>query len=166
MENQTQKPKKKFYKRWWFWVLVVIVLAVIGSANGYPPSNTNNKVANNQQSRNNQQNQKAPEEQIVKVTALQLVSDYKANQVAADNKYKGKTFQISGTINSIGKDILDNPYVTLNGTDFLSNVQCYFDKSDQGELASLVKDTKLTVNCKVSGESIGNVMAKGCTIVK
>lgn len=160
MEEQTQKPKKKFYKRWWFWVLVVIVILIIIGASGSNNNSGNN--TNNQQP--TQQNQ--PTEEIIKITAVQLVSDYKANQVSADNKYKGKLAEISGTINTIGKDILDVPYVTLVGDDFLSSVQCYFDKSEQGQLASLVKDTKLTVRCKINGQSIGNVMAKECVIVK
>jgi len=37
MENQEQKPKKKFYKRWWFWVLVaIVVFTAIGSSGNKP----------------------------------------------------------------------------------------------------------------------------------
>ena len=158
MENQTGKLKKKFYKRWWFWVIVVIVIFVIIGSSG--SKNTTNNTGSNQ-SQNNVQATPA-----IKVSASELYADYKANQVAADTKYKGKTIEVSGTINSIGKDILDTPYVSLNAGDILSTVQCMFDKSDSTQLGTLAKDTRITLTGKVRGEVIMNVLLDNCSIVK
>jgi len=158
MENQTQKPKKKFYKRWWFWVIVVIVIFIIIGSSG--SKNTTNNTGSNQ-SQNNVQATPA-----IKVSASELYADYKANQVAADTKYKGKTVEVTGTINNIGKDILDTPYVALNAGDILSVVQCMFDKSDSAQLATLAKDTRITLTGKVKGEVIMNVLLDNCSIVK
>ncbi len=159
MENQTQKSKKKFYKRWWFWVIVVIVIFIIIGSSG--SKNTEN--GNSTQSSKNNIAQQAP---AIQVSASELYADYKANQVAADTKYKGKTVEVSGTINSIGKDILDTPYVSLNAGDILSTVQCMFDKSDSAQLATLAKDTRITLTGKVRGEVIMNVLLDNCSIVK
>jgi hypothetical protein len=157
MENQTQKPKKKIYKRWWFWVLVVIVIFIIIGSSG-SKNNTNNNI-------NPTQNNQNQQEAAIKVTAVQLAADYKANQVAADSKYKGKVIEITGTINSIGKDILDTPYVALNSGDMFTTVQCMFDKSNQAELATLSKDTRITL--RGTGKTyLMNVLVDNCSVVK
>ena len=49
----------------------------------------------------------------IKVSAEALYNAYNQNQVAADAKYKGNLVEMTGVIGSIGKDILNNPYVTL-----------------------------------------------------
>jgi len=139
-------------------VLVVVVIFIIIGSSG-SKNNTNNTGAT--QSQNN-----VPSAPAIKVGASELYADYKANQVSADTKYKGKTIEVSGTINSIGKDILDTPYVSLNAGDILSTVQCMFDKSDSAQLASLAKDTRITLSGKVRGEVIMNVLLDNCSIVK
>jgi len=158
MENQTQKPKKKIYKRWWFWVLAVIVIFIIIGSSGSKNTTSNNST----QSAQNGAQQQAP---TIQVTAAELSADYKANQVAADTKYKGKIIQVTGTISNIGKDILDTPYVSLNTGDIITGVQCMFDKSDQSQLATLAKDTRITLQGKVKGELM-NVLLDNCSIVK
>ena len=158
MENEV-KGKKKFYKRWWFWVIVVIVIFWIIGAQGSPSNSGTAQTATT--------TQQAPQVPAIQVTATQLISDYQANEVSADAKYKDKTVQVTGTIQNIGKDILDNPYVALSGnsSDLITSVQCMFDKSDEGQLATLSKDKKITLQGKVSGK-LGNVLINGCSIVQ
>jgi hypothetical protein len=155
MENQNNK--NTLFKKWWFWVIVVLILFMLlgsGSSN----KNTNNV----QQSQNNT----VQEEQYIKITASELLSEYKANQVAADDKYKNKIIEVSGTINSIGKDILDTPYVTIGGSsDVFTNIQCMFAKDDQSQLINLQKDTKITLKGKVSGYMM-NLLLNNCSIVE
>ncbi len=103
----------------------------------------------------------------MQVSASQLVNDYKANEVSADIKYKNKMVEISGTIKSIGKDILDQPYVAIagNSSDTFTDVQCMFDKSDQDQLASLSKNTKITLRGRVDG-ILMNVLIRDCIVIK
>jgi hypothetical protein len=56
------------------------------------------------------------------LSANQLVKDYEANEVAADAKYKGLIVIVSGSIESIGKDIMDQAYVVIGGQGFLDGV--------------------------------------------
>jgi hypothetical protein len=103
----------------------------------------------------------------LKVTSVQLSTDYSDNQVAADAKYKGNVAQISGLIQSIGKDITNTPYVTLAGpATSLFGVQCMFSKSDETQLATLAKGHSVTVQGTVSGSLIGDVVVNGCSLVK
>jgi len=60
-----------------------------------------------------------PQEQAIVVTATKLLQDYEANEVAADAQYKKKIVEVSGTISTIGKDILDTPYISLAAVSFL-----------------------------------------------
>jgi len=154
---EDQKTKKSIFKKWWFWIIVVIVLFIILGSSG--SKNTNNTAQQNQ-------NNPAQQQSYTRVEAVDLATEYKANQVAADDKYKNKTIEVSGTIYNIGKDILDAPYVTLNGVDMVTNIQCMFDKSDQSQLTSLAKDTKIVLRGKVSGQVVFNVLLNNCSIVE
>lgn len=107
-----------------------------------------------------------PQEQAIAVTAAKLLQDYEANEVSADAQYKGKIVEVSGAINTIGKDILDTPYVSLStgGGSFFS-IQCMFEKSDQAQLATLSKDTRITLRGRVSGK-LGNIIVRECSVVR
>ena len=154
---EDQKTKKPIHKKWWFWAIIIVVIFIlIGSGSSNKNSGNNQTVQNN----SNQQ------QSYTRVTAADLAETYKANQVAADNEYKGKIIEVSGTIKSIGKDILDTPYVTLDTGDLATSVQCMFDKSDEAQLASLSKDTKTVLRGKVSGQTILNIIINSCSIVE
>ena len=100
-------------------------------------------------------------------TSAELLSqDYEANEVAADALYKGRILQVTGTVDSIGKDITDSMYVTLRGGNehqIMGRIQCFFATSHQGELARLQKGMVVTVKCKCDGK-FGNVLLKGCLL--
>lgn len=164
MGNQ-EGSKKKLYKRWWFWAIIVVVLYIIGSSAG----NKNGNVQPVPEKPTNQsaaQQTKPFEDAAIKVTAAQLYSDYEANEVAADSKYKNKKVEVSGTISNIGKDILDTPYVALvvSPNNPIFSVQCMFDKSAQSQLANLTKDSKITLTGIVSGK-MANIIVKDCSIL-
>jgi hypothetical protein len=98
------------------------------------------------------------------LSANQLVSDYEANEVAADAKYKGVTVVVSGSIESIGKDIMDQAYVVIGGQGFLDGVQCTFTKGEESSVARLSKGQQVTIKGEVSGKMIGNVLINKCTL--
>ena len=98
------------------------------------------------------------------VSAAQLFADYKANEIAADEKYKGKTLAVSGTVENIGKDITDDMYITLKTSDFIMSVQAYFPDELKSRLASMQKGAAVTVKCRCDGK-FGNVLLKGCSFL-
>lgn len=101
------------------------------------------------------------------VTAEALASAYAANEVAADDKYKEKLVEVTGTIVTIAKDFLDDPYVTLSdGKEFsLNNPQCSFPKDRASEVSGLTKGEKVRLQGRVSGAVIGTVMIRDCMVV-
>lgn len=99
--------------------------------------------------------------QVVDVSPKKLFADYEANEVSADDLYKGKILRVSGTVAKIGKDVLDTPYIEFSTGDAVFGVQCMFD--DTGVLGSLKKGQKVTVRCKGDGK-MGNVILRGCMV--
>lgn len=102
------------------------------------------------------------------VTVAQITKEYDSNEVAADNKYKGKTIRITGRVDTVGKDIMGSMYVTLKHPDQWSirNVQFFFfDKNQADEIANLSKGQETTIQGTVSGLMM-NVLVKKCWIVE
>lgn len=116
-------------------------------------------------------NRAAPQKVIkpIEVTALDLHSSYKKNEVAADMRFKGKYVMVSGRIESIGKDILNNMYVSLksqkNRYQMLGFIQCFFGSRYKQQLANLSKGQQVVLLGKVSGK-MGNILVKNCRVMK
>ena len=95
------------------------------------------------------------------ISARDLYSAFEQNEVAADNKYKGKKLAVTGVIEDIGNDILNDSYITLKTGNLIGDVQCYLDKK---EVAKLSKGQVITVIGKCTG-LFGNVGLKNCRII-
>lgn len=98
------------------------------------------------------------------ISASELMAEYEANEVSADAKYKGKTFYVSGRIETIAKDMLDDIYVTLKTEDGISfkHVQCMID--DPEVTANLRKNQGVIIQGACSGLTMMNVLMRDCTI--
>ena len=97
----------------------------------------------------------------LKVSAVKLYNDYNANEIAADEKYKGKIIEVTGVVRDIGNDIMDNAYVTLIGDQYFGDIQCYFD--EKSIVAGLSKGKKITVIGNCSGLMM-NVQVNNCIV--
>jgi len=169
-----QKPKKPVYKRFWFWLLIVIALIIViavASSGGDGGSKEPATDANGQTiaATVKTTSTKAPptEPETIKITAAQLVSEYQENGVKADNQYKGKLLEVTGTVRNIDKDLLDTVFITLNGGGdwSLNDVQCYFkDKEEIEKVAELSKGQTVTVIGTCNGLLIINVDMKNCKL--
>lgn len=103
-------------------------------------------------------------EPSVAISSVQLYAQYKANEVEADNKYKGKVLAVTGVVGNIGKDILDQAYVLISSGDALGmlGVQCFFNKSEEQNFGSLRTGQQVTIKGRCDGK-LGNVFLKDCT---
>lgn len=171
---------KKKKLKWWQIALIVvgiiIVIGAIGSALGGEEgsdkvggNNTNLSVTQTNESDNNADDKKEDNLKAeITVSAIDIAKEYKDNEVAAEAKYKGKKVEISGIINSIGKDVLDDVYIVLsNGDEYaiINNVQCYFkDKEQISKVADLQKGQEVTLIGTVNSSIAGTVMIKDCYI--
>ncbi len=110
-----------------------------------------------------------PEAPVVKtpdmdVSASQLQKDYKANEVAADNKYKGKLLRVTGTVESIDKDFLDNVVLKLGTGDMFAEVHATLEDSEKPKAAELSKGKRVRVVCTGGGMVMMSPMLRACTL--
>lgn len=96
-----------------------------------------------------------------------MLTAYDENGVNADNQYKGKYLKVTGTVGSVGTDILGDAYITLkneNNKYAIIRVQCYFDDNNTDAIASLKESDSVSITGTCSG-STGNVILKDCDVV-
>ena len=97
----------------------------------------------------------------VTISASKLYKEYNENEIAADEKYKGKIIEITGVIRDIGNYIMDNAYITLVGNEYFRDIQCYFN--EKSVVAKLSKGKRITVIGSCSGLMI-NVQINNCIV--
>lgn len=108
------------------------------------------------------------------ISADELMGEYEANIVNADDKYTDKVVVISGTVSSIGKTNGDsNLVVLLNSNTFLACVQLNFNKDSTKAVADLREGSKITAIGNCTGKSGKqfivfdglNVMVEDCILL-
>ena len=137
-------------------IIVIVIFALIGSLGESDSSGTQSV------------REEVKEEPAIMVTAFKMAAEYKENEVAADAKYEGKLVEISGTVDTIGKDALDTPFIafaTENQYEIINRIQCMFGRNDVEALSSVSKGQKITVRGEVSG-ALGNIIVRDCQIVE
>jgi hypothetical protein len=98
-----------------------------------------------------------------RVAAATLSSDYEANEVAADQKYKTEgLLLVSGKVDAIKKDFSGQPYLSLKGSQMFHSVQAKFNENDAESLASMKKGQSTELVCDISNYIVGNVMLRDC----
>lgn len=147
----------------------VLIILVVMFAIGSITEDTNQAVNNADKNivTDTVENKEVLEETVVSVTATKILSDYEENEVSADSVYKDKYIEITGSVDTIGKDILDTPYISLkNGDQYsFSSVQCMFMTNRESDLVDVKKGQPIKLKGKVSG-ILGNIIVRDCTIVK
>jgi hypothetical protein len=97
------------------------------------------------------------------ISANSLVDNYIQNEVRADENFKSKKFYVVGYVGNIGKDIMDDIYITLSSDDIIRSVQCYIE--DKESVLQLQKGQKVTIYGTCNGLMM-NVQMKDCQIVE
>lgn len=153
-----EKKKKPIFARWWFWVIVIIIAVAACSGEGETEApDGDNHV--------DQIVETQPKEIVIEVSPEDLHTAYQENEVAADAQYEDKLVKITGTIGNIGKDILDDVYITIETGEYLQSVQCYFSDNEQiNTVATLKAGDTVTLIGRCSGLSLTNVIIKDCEI--
>lgn len=97
------------------------------------------------------------------ISAKNLYDVYEANEVASDEKYKGKRLVVYGKIKGIEKNIADQPYISFEaGT--LSFVNCRFSKDQINQLVPLQKGKIIAVEGTGAGKMVTTVFLNDCEL--
>lgn len=103
-------------------------------------------------------------EPAISVSAEQLHKDYAANEVSADDRYRGQVLVVSGVVSAIRKNIFDDPYIELATNHMFESVSAHFEESSAGALGKLSRGDRVTVRCIGNGAVIGRPQLKNCTL--
>lgn len=101
------------------------------------------------------------------ISASQLISEYTNNEVAADQKYQNYNLEISGVVQSISKNLFNDPYIVIApNTQTFNGIQCSFNQDQEGGLATLNTGQNITVEGIGNGYMLNSVMVNNCSIVQ
>ena len=96
-----------------------------------------------------------------KVGAMDLYSEYQNHEVRADNKYRDKILEVEGVVDDIGKDVLDDIYITLSP----GWVRCGFGPSESNNVGDLNLGDRVVIKGKCEGMTIGMVSLHNCVVL-
>lgn len=152
---QGMPPKKKGMP-WWAWVGMAFLLFFAGCvaicAIGI-------KGVSDEAAKQKEEFEKA---EAIKITASELAAAYKKNEVAADEKYKNKKIEVTGTIESIDSGVGDEPRIRLESGELF--VAVTLEGVPKDEAKKLNKGEKVKAVCKGDGEIIGSPQLKDCKL--
>jgi hypothetical protein len=97
-------------------------------------------------------------------SAAELARAYDANTVAADMRFKGKRFVVTGAVASINTDLFGDPYLTLSGgVNQFMEPHFSFGKGVAQALSALGKGSSVRLICTGNGDIAKTPMSKDCT---
>lgn len=111
--------------------------------------------------------QAASQIDLAKYTAYEITRAYSENTVAADQKFKGERFKVSGVVADINTDFMGAPYITLRGgvNEFMEP-QFRFEQSAAPQLAQLKQGDEVTLICIGNGDIAKTPMSESCSLLK
>jgi len=98
------------------------------------------------------------------VTATKLFNDYHANEVSADDEYKGRRLLVTGIVNSIDKDLTGSIIVRLTTSNQFMSVDADMRDSQKSNAATLSRGQKVSVSCTGAGMVIGSPQLSDCAL--
>lgn len=101
-----------------------------------------------------------PASALSHISADTLYNAYKANELAADQAFKGQWLIVDGVVESVGKDVLGTPYVALGSA---LTVQCMFRPGDEEALVPLRAGQAVSIKGKCDGFLI-EVILRDCEV--
>ena len=90
-----------------------------------------------------------------------LIKEYQDNAIRAEKKYKGKIVEVTGKIESIDKDILNNEYISISGGGVFDYIQCYISKSEITKIDNYKTGDKITIVGRIDDYELSLTMKNG-----
>jgi hypothetical protein len=124
-------------RRKFIWLLIIVTVG-IGAWYGYKLYNLKNPDLINVKA-------------DVKISAVDFIHEYEANDSVSNQKYLGKVVEVSGNIKEIKMDDKGYYTVILGDTGSMSSVRCSMDSVHQKDAAKLVSGSSTTVRGACTG---------------
>ena len=98
----------------------------------------------------------------IAVSAEQLSADYRADAAAADARYKGRPLKVSGIVDGIDKNIVNNTYLTLRTPSMPMAVHAQLESSQAPRGAALARGDRVSLVCTGRGMTDGAPLVDEC----
>ena len=108
----------------------------------------------------------APQKEVFKISSQQLFDKYNQNEVAMDEMMKGKTVQVSGTIQSIDKGLGDDMVISLKTSNQFMPSRMMLKDSEKAKAAAAKKGSKVVMQCEKMSRLIGSPNGNNCEFVQ
>jgi len=106
------------------------------------------------------------EQAAFNTTAHELAAAYNENTLAADNKFKGKRFVITGVVSDINTDMFNNAVVMLHGgVNQFMEPQARLAESEKPKAAELKKGASISLTCTGRGDVAKTPMMEKCVLM-
>lgn len=123
-------------------IVLIALVVIIGMISGGD---------NNDQPANNTVETATLDEPLIVVSAREIASDYDDNEVAADQKYKGKILEVSGIVASIDSSVGDQAIVQLVGKNEFQTVSTQGNNDFTQYATTLKKGQNVVLICEGDG---------------
>lgn len=148
-----RREQKNKTTKWIIIGLVCFILAcgMMSRCATTDTSNTANNTSNVTTSENvdvQQPTQTADTTKYIEITSSALIDLYKENQVKCKQLYDNQKIKVTGKVESVGTDVLNQTYVCLgHDTEYVFvGIQCYAkDANTQSKIAELKKGDTVTL---------------------
>lgn len=143
---------------------IIVILGVIGSIGGGGDSNDSSPSEDPNVATDNEAETIEDNPEIV-ISAVELASQYEANEVKANQDYKDKLAEIEGEVKSIGESMGQTYVILSSEKDFaITDIQCFFkDEAEINKIVDLNKGDRVNLIGKIDGMSL-NVSVKNCEL--
>jgi hypothetical protein len=111
---------------------------------------------------------------VIIMTAKELVTAYKDNEVTADTAYRGKVIGVYGLITDIKKDAYDKPYVVLSYLTIsylgdtprpsMEDVCCRFNGGSEASFSNIHRGQPATIVGICTGKVLSSVVLTKCIV--
>lgn len=147
----------------WGAVVASAVIGVIGLGLSHPDTATQSTASAS--SAPARPAAEAQDPKPLKTTDLELARAYDANEVAAQNKYGGKTLWVKGVVTNVLLDMFDHPAIKMRGQNMFAATQASFDDSAKDSLGRLKKGDLVTMQCTSITEVLSAPLLSDCSLM-
>jgi len=150
------------------WMIVFFLIP--GTTQDNNSTTSTNSVASTsevQQTAKPEEQEPAPVQiQYMQVSASEIFQAYDANEMAADQRYKGQPLEVTGTIESISSDFSDDAVVNLETGQMFMSVMATGNKDFNSQAVALSKGQRVTLLCEGGGEIAGSPVLRKCEVAQ
>ncbi|HJW26417.1 MAG TPA: hypothetical protein VJ576_16100 [Rhodocyclaceae bacterium] len=141
------------------WVgIVFFALVVIGMFAGGGKKDGGNATAA-------VESEPAKAREVVKISAGELFKSYDDNEVATDERFKGKDVLVTGTVQAIDKDAFDNIVINFRTSNEFMPAHMKMKDTEKAAAIALKKGNKSAVQCQKMGRMMGSPFGNDCVFV-